>query len=533
MKVVLVEDEFIILQGLEIVIGQVSVDFEIVGKASNGLEAISVIEETMPDLVITDIRMPGMDGIELLHHIATFHPKIFTIVLSGYQDYEYMRKSLHYKAVDYLLKPLQSGDLVEALKRVREKWQMSCEAAAAISVEPSLTNWAQPLLQEKWLEQMCFGDLSGVDQAFVREMEARALQGYRIGVAYLDYSGREDFKNDRELVELAALHIVRESVATYPDCIAFGIREGGLAMFLSDKQQEGQPINFLAAELHSNLTYYLKIPVFIGVSEHYEGLERMENAFREVKEIAYQRFLTPSGVLVSSSVLMDRGYGRSDRLAYELPSFHELQQAVMSGNTEIAIERIGQICDSLKQEGLHFATFKSRIQMFSIELWRRIHEWNYDANVWKDFIQFLKKMDDYPNWETLRVDLVQIIRSVTDGVAYLHRNHQSAVQEAKIYIDAHYMDDFSLKDVAEKVYLTPTYFSSLFKMKTGKTFVEYMNEVRIDHGKRLLRETPIKTYEIAEQVGFGSIQHFNKTFRISVGVTPSEYRKQFLEQGRA
>lgn len=520
-KVILVDDEPIILRSLQAAIDWESLGLEIAGTAKNGDGALKLMGEHSPEMIISDIRMPGMDGIALMREVLTNHPKRIFIVISGYGEFEYAREALRQGAFDYLLKPIDHDELTSMLQRAVAQLDAQAENDRLLHSVQVLSVMARERLFSEWIE--------GNDRplAYMQWMENSELdRDYFMAVVQLDHYLRLNERwlmDEKRLWLFAVRNILEEWSSQHGGLTVFPFHSGEwIILFPSELQ--GQK-----AELGNDLIYqikrYSKLGCSVGISRGSRGIQQLSQAYQSATRALYQRFYSEKeGVFID----LEAPIGEAPPSDLKYPK--QLETGLIESVRTLDTQRLTVLLDELKLYiEQHTAAKESAERMLvemSIVLYRQLEfanllvEWPLDgliqdvheaANL-NESIGMLKK--------AFTSQMETSIRSQTkeDG--------HSLVEKAKQYILNHYHKDLSIEEVAEVVDLSISHFCTLFKQVSGYTFLEYLTECRMEKAKYILKNTSVKVYQIAPLVGYQDPKYFTQVFKRATGRTPSEFREE-------
>jgi len=537
-KIFLVEDEVIIRQGIKENIPWESHGFEFVGEASDGELAYPMIKKFQPDIVITDIKMQFMDGLELSTIIKKVLPDTKIIILSGYGEFDYAKKAIGIGVTDYLLKPISSVKLLEAVERVaglirteREKEELlrkyEKETAERFKLE-----WRrlfmgivdQMLTSRQILERA--GEL-GIDFNAVC---------YNVLLIKL-MTDKGSYENMPEYSE-ELIRITEETenhINGIADVISISREAEGWILVL--KAEEEQGICALENQVHDNIRKITgeskNIGYFIGVGKTAARITELAESYREAgKAFASRFFKEPNQMVYYSEV--------------EQPDECESEDIIlrMAGTARIDRNLITRFLTSGTME---------ETENFVEGLFRDVGEEQYKSQILRQYIVvdmyfsvvgFLEKLgesaeaieDEYGDVKEMaaQLDTVENMKVYLLGMlseAIRIRDTEAANQytillrKAKEYIKQNFQNkEISLNSVAAHVNISPSYFSTLFRQETGQTFIEYLTGLRLDKAKEYLMCTSMNTTEIGCEVGYGGSHYFSYIFKKTQNCTPKEYR---------
>jgi two-component system response regulator YesN len=531
-KIVLVDDEAIVRETIKEQIRWQEHGFECIGDCGNGIEALELMEKVKPDVVLSDIYMPFMDGLELTRRVVAEYPGVKVIILTGYDDFEYARQAVKLKASDFILKPITAAELRKVLDQL--KTELDEETAVLEHSErlKQLLNESLPLLKERFLERLVTSPLG------VKEIEER-LAYFRLslpGPEYIElavdienFEPHERFQSDsdRELLRFAVYNVVSEIVSRETGAVAFRNREELVIAILSGAQPEllQERAQEVAEDIVESLRKYLKASVSVGIGVTVRGWPELRSSHATAISALDYRFL-----LGSNRVINIRDMEGNRKLA-ALPSKDWERQfiaAIKTGSTREVHAVIEQVIRECKTALFPMGKCYLVIQRLIIGLLHAIQElegseaeiFGEQANPVMDIYQ-CKTLDEIESW------LKEACRKVSAGISEMRDDFcKLQVQRAAQYIKEMYADEkLTLKSICHYVNMSTSYFSSVFKAHTGKTFIEYLTCVRMEKAKELLKYSTLKTYEIASNVGYGDPHYFSALFKKHTGDTPTEYRQ--------
>ncbi|MFC3798655.1 response regulator [Cohnella sp. GCM10012308] len=512
----IVDDEKNIRAGLKAMIERQYRERYDVSLAVDGAEALAVIGSRRIDILITDIRMPEMDGLTLIRHAAELSPKTAVIILSGHDDFHYAKEAIKFHVREYLLKPIVREEMYGILDRVEEELNRAEDAESRLDEAGRV----REELRAAQLNYIFVHPAVDPDEAAERCRSAglqRLEPAYRVGA--LKFAG-----DSRQNV------LAQEFLARSP--------EGRASFYLED--QDGYLIVLTdEAALFDRLMLYLKdksvsSAYHIGLSRQKEKLADIRTGYAEARRAAGYSLLMPR--CSSSIIRYESVMNREDALEVPVDDIRRLANMLgtdresemkailvrlfdLKKTTEVSLdylERLSKRMNEMVFDGV-FRTYGEE-SLEILRLYKRvgsiyhfsdIHEYFHEAE------NLLFRLDDY----------VRTVRSALGD----HREMRKAVA----YIEDHYAEDLNMATVSNHVSLNYSYFSELFKEFTGQSFVSYVKAVRIEKAKALLARTDDKIVEIGQRVGFENAKQFNRVFRELEGVPASEYRARRLAAGHA
>lgn len=534
-KIIVVDDELWFRQGIKGSIQWSMYDSEIVGEACDGEEALDVIERERPDIVFADVRMPVMDGLELASIIAKKYPDIRIIIVSGYEEFEYARKAMSLGVSYYLTKPVEANQLIEVVNKVKEEiCQKREDKINREKIEEQLKE-SLPLLREKFLNTLVNGDIRSISEIKEKldflniKMELSQYSVFVMDIEYIDGLFSSQDEKNRQMTRLLISNTLTEVIKEENIQIFNGFSENivGIATYNAsmDLMLINTRISKLFVKFKNLIQKHLKLPITIGISKVSSSWDKVNDAYREaIDAVKYKLFLGKDQVIFYQDITINKNdnyyyifNGREDLVdALKLCDLNRTK-SILIGNFEELVKKTYFEIDHIQQIYFPVLGDISNLLYDIGEPTEKV----FDGNPFKKLMQ-LSTLEDINSW--VNSICCRVIDAITD---LRYQQNKKAVQKVTGYVYNNYNRDISLNSAAEYVFLSPAYLSRLFKKETGKSFIEFVMEVRVEKAKILLRNTDKKTYEIAKEVGYNDIRYFTKMFKSLEGITPIQYREKF------
>ncbi|MGG1515978.1 response regulator [Paenibacillus oryzisoli] len=517
-KVIVVDDEPRVRRGLTSLIPKLDAEWSVVGEARNGYEALEAVKKELPDLVITDIRMPQMNGLDLLSHLKEY--PVHVVILSGYGYFEYAQTAVKYGAFDYLLKPLKPEDIESVLGRVKKERQLKPIDSRSSSGMPNYSklwkDWLLGLQEEKELP------------AQLSAMFATGAAQFRIFVIEVDEIDElinEDQWGDRQLVLFAVRNIVQDVTDKMKADAHFLFANGAQLYLLTMNETESRQ---LAKRCIEEVKMWLRISTSIGISEasdHYAALPYL---------------VQHAGVALQNKCFYGCGtVGEYDELklediievGYPIELETELMKEIRGGQLERAACILQTFIETAKQRNVSFRLFRR----FCLQLVSSVIRLAYELKIYELVLTHLTRPIDLFDRSFTLEEYVDFMHSLMEACIVSMewkrtQKHNQTIERAVDFIQGNYAKDISLEDTARHVHMNASYFCSYFKMETGCSFVEYVTSVRMEKAKTLMMDAQLRLYEIAQLVGYQEVKYFSRLFKKRMGVTPAEYRQFFFRK---
>lgn len=503
-------------------------------KAYSAQEALEIVQAQPIDIVITDIRMPGMTGLELIERIRSSWKNIKCILLSGYSDFEYAQTALQHQANNYLLKPADDEQLLEAVRKaareIEEQWgNISSKEKALASLKAHLPVLRNHLLQDllnnrKYTEEAISEQLALLEIPFKVGMSVLMLF-LRMEGQFYQYDS-----SDTALMEFAVTNMANEIFAD--DFHLWSTKDPHDYLVFLIQPKEGKELgkHISTDEIErkiSQLQHYVKLYLKGTISAflHQEG--RFPVDLGVMYDTALHHFLQRIGgdreLLITYSGDENRGKANSIRQLYEPPLLTHLLEA---GQWEMAAAKLNSIFDELEQHWGEshehiLETYFTIISMFSHSVHKN-KRWLVD--IMEDKFDHLVNGIHFHTVQQLREWTFHILRRYEEEMASKQINtRKDLVKQVQEYVSSH-LEQASLQTIASHVYLNPSYLSKVYKMETGEGISEFIFRLKMERAEYLLQSTNDKIYEIAQRLGYQKTSYFIKVFKDKYGLTPQEYR---------
>ena len=527
--ILIVDDDFLSRTQIKELMNFEEFGYEIIGEAKNGTEAIEFVNEKRPDIVITDISMPNVSGIELIGYLRKNYPAIVVIALSAFDNFQYVRDGMKYGAKDYLLKHnLTAKNLEKALKEAVSGKSLSENGSGS---QASLHNFLRYLL------------FSGEKNADYIEKESLELgiefSGGAICVvfSYDVPKGKSESINrkDRNFYLKSVDNIISETLASGKGVyfVRFNNEDAAL-LFTFENVLGRKAINYeidkFLQRIRRNIKLFLNIEIFFGVSDLcYESL-RFSEIYSEAEERLHLRFLSPETSVFKTAVIRDDSpitLTDEDRI--------ELKNSIKQKDQSAYLAHINRFFNQIKSRFSQFAC----IQAFCYELFKILEAIaNKNGLRLSDLyrveeIPYFKRETDV-NLEEIRAWFCEIGEKIMEFIdeSFIDQQYSKATQQALKFVHQHFAENISLSDAARHSGFNSSYVSRVFKEDTGVNFVRYLNEYRINRAIELMKndgdDRKMILNDVASAVGFHNYNHFLSVFRNITGYLPEIYLKKIM-----
>lgn len=523
-RIMLVDDEEEVRKSIIKKIEWEHAGFQVVGDAENGEDALEKIEVLEPDVVLTDIKMPYMDGLTLTEKIRQKYPSIKVLIFSGFDDFEYAKRAIKLNVTEYILKPVNAEELTLILKRI--KFNLDEEIEQKRNVNSLRENYKNslPIIREHFLNDVVQGNLSQ------ETIDERILE-YRIPIAgakkwvaaAVNVEPREhnelktlSLHEEQELIPISVRQLVEEKLKESYRCVLFNASSELTAIVAIDEQNTQTGLIALLGDICRESKRILEVSITIGVGHSCTKLEDINRSFQSALNALGYKAIIGTGSTIYINDVEPLHYGK---LLFEGKEESELIAAIKFGpreQIEAVVRNIVSKMDEAKVHARQYQVYILNVVTCVIKLTQQ-----YDLELPQLGVEMaVQKRDDFSQW------LLAAAFSINEAINRERDNTtKNTIQEAKQYILEHYQNpDLSVEMICRHLHMSQAYFSTMFKKETGQAYIAYLTEVRLNKAVELLNTTDDKTYIIAAKVGYQEQNYFSYVFKKQFGISPTKYR---------
>lgn len=532
-KLMIVEDELLMRVGIRSMLNWEDYGFCVTAEASNGKEALELALEKVPDLIITDIRMPVMDGLALIKQLSPSLKNCKYVILSNFDELDYVKNALKFGATDYLIKSeINEQSLIELLTNIREKLQSERHQLNALPYVSSDYSKSIRYLKDSFFQDVVSGfiqekELFSKAEELQFHIQSDQLVVIKFIVNHYEKVKRKYIEKGEKLLRFSILNIMEEVIPSRwaKEIFVESSSEYWVVVNVRSDTDAHADLNKLIRKVLTSIKDFMNLSLTAGVSSICFGFVSLRRACQEAEFALKESFFTGESQIL---------YVEDVR---ETPSREDVENLLSPQQEQDFIK----ICMSKNKENA---------QKFLEEIYIRLKSVRADENsIRKQYITLLETMHAHLLNSTSRSKL-----SVTEKSPYeivlngehwedIHQNvltyitdtfsassqvtHELKYTDLAIdIINRYYAEDLSLQSVASQINVNPSYLSRLFKQEKKENFISYLTRVRINHAKAFLLSKELKIYEIADKVGYHNYTYFSKIFKKNTGLTPEEYREQ-------
>lgn len=532
LKVFLVEDESIMREGLRDNIPWQQYGYEFAGEASDGEMALPLIRKCVPDVLITDIKMPFMDGLELSELVTKEFPSMKVIIISGHDEFELARRAIQVGVEQYLLKPVTRAALQKVLLEIREKIESEQSQKGYLEKYEVESHEYEQFTRRHFLEKIFEGKLTV--QEIYAEAGKLSLEINASSYNLMLFSIRDKSEGEGELsYSSGVIETIQRTFMKYTEYFVFRWTintYGVLIMGEPDKMEElsEKAVSIVRRAITDMLEE--NVEWYTAISEPVERLSFIPDCYKEVNRIFAHRFLYPKVHVLNAGMVKENENNDSDE-DYDKLDATQVDPDILKGFlSKGSYEEVDDFVESYLanlQEPLKSKLFRDYIVLnIRFIVLSYVQSLGISQNEFLSGLFLTKENEMSGNVEEIKTymrDLLSAAVKVRDEQTDTQSIH--ILKKALQYIEDNFANEnLSLNEVAGEVHVSPNYFSAVFSSRMNKTFVEYVTEKRMEKAKRLLTSTDKHSGEIALEVGYKDPHYFSFVFKKTQGVTPREYR---------
>ena len=527
-KVMLVDDEEEIRVAIKNRINWEEIGFTVIETAENGEDALEKAEKNPPDVIMTDIHMPFMDGLTMLRKMKAIVPGVKSVIFSGYDEFEYAKEAIRLETEEYILKPIDAEELRQVFVKIKNRLDEELSSKRDVEILRQYYEQSLPVLKEQFLVGLLEGRLSPSKiERYTREYKFDLdAPSFCAAVMYIAPEDDSVKSLDKMLLSVSLKQLadenledsIRATSVNYLDTIVVVAKIDGV-----DEYKNFVTIMDRICKLSKRM---LSAVTFAGIGRAYEKPENIAVSFKEAKDaVAYRIFLEENQAICITDVDQAGGVDEFGEERQISRIIHEIKV----GTSSSVEEKIKETIDFLKKD------FEStdQLQIFYAELLVELSRLARGHKLYAEAAALLDKnvkqvLSECKDLNELSVKMFEDCDRVKSQLDEGRVNTaKQLTDKAKLYIDEHFaQSDLSLEIICNYLNVSVTYFSALFKKETGTSFVTYLTKVRMDEATRLLDTTDEKSYVIAGMVGYEEPNYFSYVFKKQYGVSPSKYRQR-------
>ncbi|MBO4267358.1 MAG: response regulator [Lachnospiraceae bacterium] len=526
-KVILVDDEEEVREAIRKRINWEEIGFTVAGTAENGEDAIELAESCEPDVVMTDIQMPFMDGLTLLRKLKEKFPDIRSVIFSGYDDFEYAKEAIRLETEEYILKPVDAEELKAIFVRIKDRLDEQLEQRRNVEQLSKYYEDSRPMIKE----QLIIGLLEGRElqfdlERYQKDFDLRIESAFYCAGAFriTPIEGGKEIL-DKNLMAVSLKQIVEErfkdvlpiEALVYLDTVCVLARLKSTA----DKTIFVDEMDRICKVAHRSLG----ANVSAGIGRTYGNAESIHTSFLEAKDAFHHRIFVGENQAICISDV-EPSYPIEDYVSEK--QIRHIMRQVKVGTKESLEAEIRGFIDKLKRSNINLNQLQIFYAEFMVELLRlsRGHDLSI-ADLGLGNINTNEELAGFSSMDAFADRLIELTSILWEKISNVRLDTtKKLAQDAKQYIADHYNEStLSVDEICSHLGVGASYFSAVFKKETGVSFVTYLTQVRMNEAQRLLDTTDEKSYIIAGMVGYEEPNYFSYVFKKHFGISPSKYRQ--------
>lgn len=535
-KVMIIDDEPIIRKGLKNIINWKQFDCEVCGEASDGTSGSELIRKLLPDIIITDIRMPEVDGLTMIREIKDLIPECKIIILTGYRDFEYVQEAIKLGAFDFILKPSKIEELTSIISKAVRELKYHKDKVEEINKLKLLFEQNIPILREKFLYDVIY-EININEEDILAKMNLFKIEMGKYTLIVVENESQEGTEKElvqynKQLYQYGIVNSFNEIFSDNFEVVSINLNDIWIAFIVQTKENIGnyaEVINDKCNYMQKTVQSCFGFTVTLALSSEGKTILELPKRFKECREALEHKFYIGNNSVIYYNDL--NAFFKCEDYSMLEKYQKLLLEGIKTGNVKVVkevlndsfsyIDGLGNIDKDYLKE--YYWNTISMVNSIRVSVLVADHEENMNRKNIESLHNMIRKCENIKELNSILEEVaLEIAKKVYN---FNNKSIKLVLRKAMDYILEHYNEQVTLNEVSEHTFVSTYYISRIFKKELGKNFVDYLNEIRIDKAKELLKDIRYKTYEIAEKVGIQDAHYFSKLFRKYEGVTPTEYRE--------
>lgn len=531
LKVIIVDDEKPVRTLLKNCISWSDYGYEVIDEAGSAREAIALIDEHNHDVIFTDINMPLMDGIEFSNIILEKYPQKKVIILTGYEEFELVRESIKIGVSDYLLKPIDDEEIIEVIKKL--KTVIESEKKQRENIEKMREHFAAnlPYMRENLLNQLTQNQYNVENIKKRMEYININIDPEYVQIAAVEVEDKHYSEEKIFFLNMECKKIIKDYFENN-DAVYVFLENNEKTIILNtdntlDLSENLEPLKAILLDKLSST-------VSVGVGNVYKNINGIRLSYKDAQDALRYKVIAGNNNIINYN---DISYLKSEDLVISTDFWDTFKFYVKAGMQNKALDHLDAFFDEYKQSNaaakisslrvyaVHIlAAVMSTINEMDIDKYQAIEDnIDYFGNVFK--IETLPEMKEY---------IQEKVKMALEQIKNVHNKKESNIIFAvRNYIDNNYSaPEISLTNISKEHFVSISHLSRIFKKETGLTFIKYLNKIRMESAVKMLNETELRAYQIAEAVGIQDPHYFGTCFKKYTGMTVNDFRKSGNNSGK-
>ena len=513
---------------------------QIAGSCANGKRAYEIINEKKVDIVLTDIAMPLMDGIELAERLKASYPDIKVVFMSCYSDFDYARSAVNLDIYGYVLKPIIAEELLAVIKKLLNEYGDEAKKLTEKAAMVKQINEMLPMVQEQFLKELLLGNCFQRDE-ITRRMDFLHLKtGAFNSICVLslvidEYEKQTNSLNieDKYYISYTVKHLIdsQRNAGLTALSVQFSGRDYSAIVLSESGVDTGGDNDMmdLAVGIHTDILSTLKLSTTLGISKISTDIAKANELYRQSVDAVNTRFYGGSNPIVRYELIESERRETLEQTVNLSELYHEIKELAAKGDEkadEEFVDKYFRINKAVLSESYVKSLTFSIVNMMAVA----VTEAGYSfADVFGSDIVIWEKLGRFKTIVNVRQWLLNVFKAVREYFADRNRSRGSKLVDAvKQVIRERYHEQITVEDIAKAVYLSQSYANSIVKKETGKSIFDHLLEYRLERAKKLLMDPESKVSVVSESVGYENKSYFALMFKKYVGMSPSEYKARFM-----
>ncbi|MBP3953540.1 response regulator [Bacillus suaedae] len=519
-KVLLVDDEPLEREGIMLMLANNRSNFEIIGEAGNGIEAVEIAIKEKPDLIFMDIKMPKLDGLKAIEQILDNHPSVKCIMVSAFDTFDYARQAMKFGIKEYLLKPSKVSEVLGAFDRMTEEIETERKQGIEILEMNQRSERFSAFIEMEFIVSLLLDHVHDFDNEWNEWLDLDQKQGFVVVFSFESSKLQPDREEKGEWYRLLKQTLHKQ----HDPCLVGPLTGFQVPVFVLMNRGEDATLEIrqdLTRSVIAQTQHLLdNCKVLAGIGTVVSDVTQFPQSYEEAIYALELVHNHPSASYLAYSNLLEQR--RTELIPFEVEK--ELVYAIKKGDIQQGLHLFDSYFQLIVQASeMKVEMIKKEVETFFIVLSRSMREFGFNEDVQLSF-------DHLETTIQIKERAKSHVSTIVERLGGWRANGvESLLIEAKDYIDNHYDKGITLEEVADKIGLSSYYLSKLFKDRFEQTFIDYLTNTRIEKAKDLLLDgkTPLK--EIAMNIGYKDPNYFSRVFKKEVGYSPSEYRNNYQQ----
>ncbi len=528
-KVIIADDEEVTRSAFKLMISNNFSELEVVAEAETGREAIELALEYNPHIMIMDVKMPGIDGLQAIAEIKQQNPEMKFIVVSAYDHFKYANEAIRLGVEDYILKPPKRKEMINVIRKVIQTIEGDKRKRNKLLDLEEKFNILIPMLKSEFAYSLIFGDIEKIRNInYPNLLGIKFDAGISMIACFNNFSYPDNIQNElgknymnHQVLELIKIFFEEQEIA----CIVSPMISGKISIFIPrEKGEDPYAVRLWSIDIAKNLLRKIQcstnVKCFIGIGEYHENIEGVMTSYNEALT-SLSNPVEPGEIVHFGDIKGARAYQRKYPIHLERVLCDKIRQGDIDGSlntfneffTEISKEEIPRLLSLISE----LMIVASRVLYEFVDEESALYAFDLSE---RENLYTLSSPQEIKNWCSSRIKLI------AETIGNIKKKHEdSIIAKAIEFVNENYTKDINLADVAKHVSVSPYYLSKLFKSERNQNFIEYLTDLRIEAAKKMLVDSDMSAKEVCYAVGYSDPSYFSKVFRKTTGLTPVEFRE--------